>query len=115
MNPSFIFILAMAGAVKAVNDRGKSLWIGIQGGSCAGKTVLAQAIAQRLGAKHTFILPLDLFYLPLSKQPAIREQLYNFDHPSSVDWELIRKVVHSLRSGKHTAIPVIDFVSGNCE
>jgi len=88
-----------------------SLWIGIQGGSCAGKTTLSQALAHALGIEQTLVLSLDSFYLPFDKirNPVL---VHNFDDPSSLDWDAIHEACDLLACGADATIPSYDFASG---
>ena len=90
-------------------------WIGIQGGTCAGKTTLAQALAKRIGLDDLLIVSLDLFYHPVEKACPLNAAATNFDDPSSLDWELIRHVIRRLESGNTAMINIYDglTVSGN--
>lgn len=88
-------------------------WIGIQGGTCAGKTELSLALRNLLGLEKTLTLSLDLFYIPHDRgQDAAEHQTCYFDHPSSIDWELLLDVFHSLNEGKSANIPSYDYVTG---
>jgi uridine kinase len=87
------------------------IWIGIQGGTCAGKTTLAHAVAQHIGLTEVLIIGLDLFYHPFNKHSPLNSAAINFDAPSSINWQLIQQVVRRLKSGRSTAINVYDGVS----
>jgi uridine kinase len=88
-----------------------SCWIGIQGGTCAGKTTLAHALAERFGPEELLVVGLDLFYRPVDEKHLIGSGAINFDTPESLDWELIRHVTQTLRSGNSTAINTYDGIT----
>jgi uridine kinase len=85
------------------------LIIGIAGGTGSGKTTVAQAILERVGAEHIAIIPHDAYYKDLAAlSPAMRAQI-NFDHPDSLETSLLIQHIQQLRSGQLIDIPVYDF------
>jgi uridine kinase len=82
------------------------LVIGIAGCSGSGKTTLARELATQLEA--TFF-PLDLYYRDLSQFPLDTRHKLNFDHPDSLESELIVEHVRSLAKGQPIQRPVYDF------
>jgi len=88
-------------------------WIAIQGGSCAGKTTLANALAHRVGASKTLSICLDLFYFPFERNPKNpKGSWHNFDDPIACDWARLRRACRRLISGHSAIIPRYDYVSG---
>lgn len=83
--------------------------IGIAGGSCSGKTTLAQKIHEKLGTERSAILFQDSFYFDQSAHFDFDGGSVNFDHPDSIDFELMAEVLKSLKSGQSAVIPVYDF------
>ena len=77
--------------------------IGIAGGSCAGKTLIAQQIATRVDGT---ILPLDDYYVGIDHIPD-----NNFDHPSAMELTLLKHHLHLLKQGKPIHKPIYDFVT----
>ncbi len=86
------------------------LLVAIAGGSGSGKTWLAEKLAVAL-APHTCRISLDDFYLDRSHVPLGRRSRINFDHPSSIDWKCLEKVVKKLRSGRAVSLPCYDFAT----
>lgn len=80
--------------------------IGIAGCSGSGKTTLAIELARQLGAT---LFPLDLYYRDLSQFPLDSRHKRNFDHPDSLESELIVEHVRALAEGKTIQRPVYDF------
>ncbi len=80
--------------------------LGIGGCSCSGKTTLARELAQQLDAT---LFPLDLYYRDLSQFPLDTRHMRNFDHPDSLESELIVAHVEALASGHAIDRPVYDF------
>jgi uridine kinase len=82
------------------------LVIGIAGCSGSGKTTLARELATQLEAT---LFPLDLYYRDLSQFPLDTRHKLNFDHPDSLESELIIEHVRSLAAGQPIQRPVYDF------
>ena len=80
--------------------------IGIAGCSGSGKTTLALELASQLEAT---LFPLDLYYRDLSAFPLDSRHKLNFDHPDSLESELILEHVRALAQGKPIQRPVYDF------
>jgi len=80
--------------------------IGIAGCSGSGKTTLALELASQLDAT---LFPLDLYYRDLSVFPLDSRHKLNFDHPDSLESELILEHVRALAQGKPIQRPVYDF------
>jgi uridine kinase len=82
------------------------LVIGIAGCSGSGKTTLARELATQLDAT---LFPLDLYYRDLSHFPLDSRHKLNFDHPDSLESELIIEHVRALAKGEAIQRPVYDF------
>jgi uridine kinase len=85
------------------------LIIGIAGGSGSGKTTVAQEILNRVGPERIAYLPHDAYYKDLSGLPPVQKAEVNFDHPNSLDTELLIQHVRQLKEGKPVKLPVYDF------
>jgi len=85
------------------------LVIGIAGGSGSGKTTVAQAILQRVGPERIAFLQHDSYYKDLGGLPPTQHAQVNFDHPNSLETELLIKHVAALRDGKAVEVPIYDF------
>jgi uridine kinase len=84
----------------------KPLVLGIAGCSGSGKTTLAAELARQLDAT---LFPLDLYYRDLSQFPLDSRHKRNFDHPDSLESELIVEHVRALAEGRTIQRPVYDF------
>jgi uridine kinase len=83
--------------------------IGIAGGSGSGKTTVASVILQNVGANRIAYLPHDAYYrdqvdLPLSERVKI-----NYDHPDSLETDLLIRHINQLKSWTPVEMPVYDF------
>ncbi|HSL29902.1 MAG TPA: uridine kinase [Anaerolineales bacterium] len=85
------------------------LVIGIAGGSGSGKTTVAQEILQRVGPDRIAFLQHDSYYKDLSGLPPIQRAEVNFDHPNSLETELLIEHIACLREGKPVEVPIYDF------
>lgn len=87
------------------------LVIGIAGGSGSGKTTVAQVILQRVGAHRIAFLQHDSYYKDLSGLPPTQRADVNFDHPDSLETELLIEHIASLRDGRAVEVPIYDFAN----
>jgi uridine kinase len=90
-------------------DRSTPLVIGIAGGSGSGKTTVAQSILHRVGMDRISFLQHDAYYKDLSGLPPTQHAEVNFDHPDSLDNELLIDHIQTLRAGKPVKVPIYDF------
>ena len=93
---------------KVCNGAPPPLLVAIVGGSGAGKTWLAKKLRAALepDAAH---FSLDDFYRDCSRIEPERRAKINFDHPRTIDWECMEKVLSDLRTGRATRLPRYDF------
>jgi len=89
-----------------------SLVIGICGGSGSGKTTLAKKIKDALG-HNAVLISMDSFYKAQPGTTYEQRCLTNYDHPNSIDGELMEKCLRDLRNGRGTDIPIYDFTIHN--
>ena len=87
------------------------LVIGIAGGTGSGKTTVVNNILQQLNAEGVNVLSQDNYYddnhhLSLSEREAL-----NYDHPKSIDFELLVKHVKALKRGENIEQPLYSFVT----
>ncbi|GMI18826.1 hypothetical protein TeGR_g4469, partial [Tetraparma gracilis] len=86
------------------------LVVGIAGGSGSGKTTLAQAIYAALGRdENVTFLSHDSYYKDLSSWTMEQRSQQNFDHPNSLDTDLMVRHLSQLRAGECAEIPNYDF------
>lgn len=87
------------------------LVIGIAGGSGSGKTTVAQEILNRVGAARISFLQHDSYYKDLSGLPPAQRVAVNFDHPNSLETELLIQHIEMLKNGEQVDVPVYDFAT----
>jgi uridine kinase len=83
--------------------------IGIAGGSGSGKTTVAQEILQRVGPDRIAFLQHDSYYKDLSGLPPTQRAEVNFDHPNSLETDLLIEHIAALRDGEAVEVPIYDF------
>jgi len=93
----------------AMIHRTAPLVIGLAGGSGSGKTTVAQVILQRVGRDRIAFLQHDSYYKDLSGLPPTQRADVNFDHPDSLETDLLIEHVVALRNGKAVEVPIYDF------
>jgi len=87
----------------------RSLLIGIAGPSSSGKTVLANAVAQRLG--ETLVVSCDSYYFDLAHMTEEQIARYNLDHPDAIEHERLALDLARLREGEDVAAPLYDYAT----
>ncbi len=85
------------------------LVIAIAGGSGSGKTTVANVILQRVGPDRIAYLPHDAYYRDLRDLPPNQRVQINFDHPDSLESELLRQHIVALKNWQAIEMPVYDF------
>src|SRR5690242_4898362 len=84
--------------------------VAIVGGSCAGKSWLADQLQGILG-KTAGRLSLDQFYRDRSHLTPARREAINFDHPRAIDWDCLEGVLRDCLAGRATSAPHYDFAT----
>lgn len=93
----------------AMEKSATPLVIGIAGGSGSGKTTVANVILSRVGAQNIAYLPHDAYYKDLRDLPPNQRAEINFDHPDSLDTDLMIAHIEQLRNWQPVELPVYDF------
>jgi len=84
--------------------------IGVVGGSGAGKTTLVWSLTDRLGADVS-VLWFDEYYHDLVHLTPDERALVNYDHPDSLDVDLLVSHLDGLLAGRPAEVPVYDFTT----
>ncbi len=87
------------------------LVIGIAGGTGSGKTTVVNKILERLDEKQVTVIPQDSYYKDNSHLPLEKRQELNFDHPQSIDWELMVEHLLMLKSGAAIERPMYSYIT----
>jgi len=83
--------------------------IGIAGGTGSGKTTVATAILKQVGADRIAFLPHDAYYRDLSHLSIEERRKINFDHPDSLETDLLVQHIQRLKKWEPVELPVYDF------
>ena len=86
------------------------LIIGIAGGSGSGKTTVVKAITEQL-KDRAVVIPQDSYYKDLSHCTEQEKKEHNFDHPDSIDFELLCQHLKELKEGKSIEQPVYSYIT----
>ena len=87
--------------------------IGVAGGTGSGKTTVSQAILSRVGSQRIAFLQHDSYYRELSHLAAEERSQINFDHPNSLDNDLLVQHLDELCRGNAVDVPIYDFTTDN--
>jgi uridine kinase len=83
--------------------------LGVSGGSGSGKTYFAEALQNLLGIERCEIISQDNYYIDQSHRFDFDGGSVNFDHPESIDFELLSLQLSQLKQGNQIRIPIYDF------
>ncbi len=87
------------------------LIIGIAGGSGSGKTTVVRKIIEGLPGDSVSLISQDSYYKDNGDLPEEEKKEINFDHPSSIEWELLIEHLDRLRQGKPIPMPIYSYVT----
>lgn len=85
------------------------MFIGICGGTGSGKTTIARAIVEAVGAKNVVLVEQDSYYRNLADMPLDERHQANFDHPDSIDSDMLVNHLLRLKQGLQVEMPLYDF------
>lgn len=86
------------------------LIIGIAGGTGCGKTTVVNQIVNELPKDVVGVISQDSYYNDLSHMSKEERSKVNFDHPNSIDFELLIEHLNQLKQNKPIQKPVYSFV-----
>lgn len=89
----------------------RSRLVGVAGGSGSGKTYFARELQRVLGDSFCEIIYQDNFYIDQSHRFDGDGGSVNFDHPESIDFDLLARCLADLKEGKSTRIPIYEFAT----
>lgn len=83
--------------------------IGICGGTGSGKTTIARAIVESVGSGNVVLVEQDSYYRNLADMPLDERHQANFDHPDSIDSDMLVNHLMRLKQGLTVEMPLYDF------
>ncbi|MCL1867945.1 MAG: uridine kinase [Paludibacter sp.] len=85
--------------------------IGIAGGTGSGKSTVVRKLLQRLPEGEVALMPQDSYYRDSSNIPLEDRQKINFDHPDSIEFELLVRHLHELKKGNTIQQPIYSYLT----
>ena len=85
--------------------------IGVAGGSGSGKTTVANNLVKAFKAEDAVLVEQYAYYRELLNMSIEEKANVNFDHPDSIEFELLRKHLEMLKEGKSIDRPIYDFTT----
>ncbi len=93
----------------SASDARRSMVVGIAGGTGSGKSTLARRLARALGPERCAMVSQDNYYRDLSDLSFEARSHVNFDHPDSIEADLLAADLVALRQGRTVHTPRYDF------
>jgi len=87
------------------------LIIGIAGGTGSGKTTVVKKIIEKLPKEEVVVMPQDAYYKDNSNMPLEERQKINFDHPNSVEFDLLIDHINQLKNNKEINQPIYSYLT----
>ncbi|MEE9349032.1 MAG: uridine kinase [Flavobacteriaceae bacterium] len=87
--------------------------IGIAGGTGSGKTTVVNQILNEISAEELCVISQDSYYNKTDELTYEQRTKINFDHPASIDFDLLVSHLKDLKVGKVIDQPIYSFVSHN--
>jgi uridine kinase len=85
--------------------------IGIAGGTGSGKTTVVNKILERIPASRVALVPQDSYYKDSGHLPLEERQKINFDHPDSLEFDLLVEHIHQLKQGRPVEQPRYSYLT----
>lgn len=89
------------------------LTLGIAGGTGSGKTTVVEQIVHELPEEEVSIITQDSYYKQNDHLSYEERCKINFDHPDSIDFELLKRHIRELKRGMPVEQPVYSFLNHN--
>lgn len=90
-------------------ERKRSIVFGVAGGTGSGKTTVARQIVQAVHQTQVAYLPHDAYYRDNPQLSYAERAHINYDHPDSLQTELLVEHIQQLLTGQVVPMPVYDF------
>lgn len=87
------------------------LIIGIAGGSGSGKSTVVKQIIKQLPKDSVTVIPQDAYYKDNGHKSPEERASINFDHPSSIEFNLLIKHLDSLIDGNEIGMPIYSYLT----
>ena len=87
------------------------LVIGIAGGTGSGKTTVVKNIIEGFGSDDVAVISQDSYYRNNGHLSAEERKNLNFDHPDSLEFELLVNHINDLKNGKSIEEPIYSYLT----
>jgi uridine kinase len=87
------------------------LIVGIAGGTGSGKTTVVRKIMEAFPSNEIIVLPQDAYYKDNSQITLEERQRVNFDHPDSVEFQLLIDQLNQLKAGCEVEMPIYSYLT----
>jgi len=87
------------------------LIVGIAGGTGSGKTTVVKKVVEVFPDKDVIVIPQDSYYRDNSSISLEERQKVNFDHPDSIEFELLIDHLEKLKNGQSIEMPVYSYLT----
>jgi len=94
-----------------MTEKKRPIIIGVAGGTGSGKTTVANAILDSVGRDRIVHIQHDSYYRDLGHLPKEERARVNFDHPDSLETDLLIRHLECLRSWRAVHVPIYDFAT----
>ena len=98
-----------AGSSESLVPHPSPLVIGVAGGSGSGKTTVVRRIVDSIGDDEVTVVEHDRYYRDRNDLRLEERAALNYDHPDSLETDLLVRHLDELRSGRQVQAPVYDF------
>ncbi|MFH0758952.1 MAG: uridine kinase [Bacteroidota bacterium] len=85
--------------------------IGIAGGTGSGKTTVVRKILERIPPDMVALVPQDSYYRDSSHLPLDERQKINFDHPDSLEFDLLVDHIRRMKAGELVQQPIYSYLT----
>src|SRR5882724_11923457 len=87
----------------------RPLIVGIAGGTCSGKTTVANKLAASMPVGRCVLIDHDAYYREQSHLSLEDRAQQNYDHPAALETSLLVEHLVGLRAGRSVDVPIYDF------
>lgn len=87
------------------------LVIGIAGGTGSGKTTVVKKIVEQIPENEVAVLSHDSYYYDNGHLSLEERRKKNFDHPDSIEFDLMIEHINKLKKGEPVEEPVYSFIT----
>lgn len=91
----------------------KPFVIGVAGGTCSGKTTVAERLVDVIGSDNLALIRQDAYYIDRTHEAFEVRAAANYDHPDAFEWPLMIKQLTDLIAGQTIKVPIYDYPDHN--